>query len=287
MVTMNKPASQNTNWYQPVTDNWTAIETSLIDKSIVTAKGDLISATGASTPVRHGVGQDGQILVADSTQGDGLNWTGGTLDTTNYMDSLVLNKRFFSSASLLPGTKYYETAVDTAPTPDWDNTGVTPKSVGSFKRWEGVTGPQCLGWDLGGAKQRILMIFSAYQMCQANRLMFVSSTKPATGDLNGNGYAGGVSVSDGHGAIYRADSGTLTGLASTNYLWNPLGYMTHGSAMLFDNGNVRFFYRFGNFEWMEGTYKNDGTYKTLRYPGVRLLANGALALGAVSIWYDT
>ena len=26
MVVLNKPASGNTNWYQPVTDNWTALE---------------------------------------------------------------------------------------------------------------------------------------------------------------------------------------------------------------------------------------------------------------------
>src|SRR5205809_7969042 len=29
MVTLNKPVSGDTNWYQPVTDNWTTIENSL------------------------------------------------------------------------------------------------------------------------------------------------------------------------------------------------------------------------------------------------------------------
>jgi hypothetical protein len=47
-----------------------------ITKSTVTTKGDLIVGTGAGTVVRQGVGADGSVLVADSTQADGLNWAG-------------------------------------------------------------------------------------------------------------------------------------------------------------------------------------------------------------------
>ena len=47
-----------------------------IPKSVVTTKGDLIVGTGAGTVVRQGVGADGSVLVADSTQTDGLNWAG-------------------------------------------------------------------------------------------------------------------------------------------------------------------------------------------------------------------
>ena len=46
----------------------------LIPKSLVTTKGDLIGTSGASTPVRVGVGSDGQVLTADSTQTPGLKW---------------------------------------------------------------------------------------------------------------------------------------------------------------------------------------------------------------------
>jgi len=45
-----------------------------IDKSTLTTKGDLLVATGASTIVRQGVGSDGQVLTADSTQADGVKW---------------------------------------------------------------------------------------------------------------------------------------------------------------------------------------------------------------------
>jgi hypothetical protein len=45
-----------------------------IPKSTVTAKGDLIVATGASTVVRQGIGTNGQVLTADSAEADGLKW---------------------------------------------------------------------------------------------------------------------------------------------------------------------------------------------------------------------
>ena len=67
----------------------------------------------------------------------------------------------------------------------------------------------------------------------------------------------------------------------------PAGDYPHGIAFRFDNGNIRIFYRFGRTRWFEGTYKNDGTYTTLRYTGVAMYSGGAQYIGPVSIWYDT
>ncbi|HVX24079.1 MAG TPA: hypothetical protein VG992_01920 [Candidatus Saccharimonadales bacterium] len=44
------------------------------DKSTLTTKGDIYVASGSATPTRQGVGGDGQIIVADSTQSTGLKW---------------------------------------------------------------------------------------------------------------------------------------------------------------------------------------------------------------------
>jgi hypothetical protein len=45
-----------------------------IPDSLLTTKGDIIAATGASTPARLAVGTNDQVLVADSTASTGLKW---------------------------------------------------------------------------------------------------------------------------------------------------------------------------------------------------------------------
>ena len=53
-----------------------------IQPTLLTAKGDLISATAASTVARLAVGSDAQILVADSTASTGLKWAANSQGMT-------------------------------------------------------------------------------------------------------------------------------------------------------------------------------------------------------------
>jgi len=46
----------------------------LIPKSLVDAKGDILVATANDTPARLGVGGNGQVLIADSAQSTGVKW---------------------------------------------------------------------------------------------------------------------------------------------------------------------------------------------------------------------
>lgn len=57
-----------------------------IAKALLTTKGDIIVANAPSSPVRHGVGSNDQVLTADSTQSDGVKWaavTDATLSTSD------------------------------------------------------------------------------------------------------------------------------------------------------------------------------------------------------------
>ena len=51
-----------------------ATDPNALSKTILDAKGDLISASAADTPIRLGVGTDGQLLAADSSTASGLAW---------------------------------------------------------------------------------------------------------------------------------------------------------------------------------------------------------------------
>ena len=71
-----------------------------IQPTLLTAKGDLISATAASTVARLAVGSDAQILVADSTASTGLKWA------TASSGSYTLIKRATTSGAANTGTTY-------------------------------------------------------------------------------------------------------------------------------------------------------------------------------------
>lgn len=62
-------------------DSISSLDTAKIGKSLLTAKGGLISATAASTPAMLSVGTNGHVLKANSSTSTGLEWY--NLDTTH------------------------------------------------------------------------------------------------------------------------------------------------------------------------------------------------------------
>ena len=67
-----------------------------IQPTLLTAKGDLISATAASTVARLAVGSDAQILVADSSTATGLKWTTPASSTPTFVGAKVYNSTSIS-----------------------------------------------------------------------------------------------------------------------------------------------------------------------------------------------
>jgi hypothetical protein len=49
-------------------------QSTAINPSIVTTKGDILAATGSGTIIRQGIGTNGHVLTADSAEADGLKW---------------------------------------------------------------------------------------------------------------------------------------------------------------------------------------------------------------------
>lgn len=57
-----------------------------IPKSLIDAKGDILAGTADNTVVRKAVGTDNKVLVADSTQTDGLDWRSINSTTRTYWE---------------------------------------------------------------------------------------------------------------------------------------------------------------------------------------------------------
>lgn len=76
---------------------WADPAATLVAKSLLTAKGDIIAATAASTPSNLAVGTNGFILMADSVQSTGIKWTDPTA-------TLVARSLYTAKGSILAAT---------------------------------------------------------------------------------------------------------------------------------------------------------------------------------------
>ena len=73
-VTFSPTGSISSTTVQAAIAEVSADADAAVPKTIIDAKGDIVTATAADTPARLGVGSDGQFLVADSTAATGLKW---------------------------------------------------------------------------------------------------------------------------------------------------------------------------------------------------------------------
>lgn len=71
-------AVQSVNGHTGTSVTLSSSDVGAVPESVVTAKGDTLAASGSGVIVRLGVGTDGQVLTADSTQTAGVKWAPAT-----------------------------------------------------------------------------------------------------------------------------------------------------------------------------------------------------------------
>lgn len=74
-----------------------------VDKSFFVAKGDLLSATAASTPARLAVGSNGQVLTADSAESTGLKWASSLTNPMTTQGDLIVGGTSGATTRLAKG----------------------------------------------------------------------------------------------------------------------------------------------------------------------------------------
>lgn len=104
-----------------------------VDKSTLTTKGDIYAASGSATPVRVGVGTDGQALVADSSTASGLAY-----------------------ASVPIGNRYVTKTLAANVTSDGTIAGLTVSGLTIGKTYD-VKGSVAIGLDVGTANSTVYL----------------------------------------------------------------------------------------------------------------------------------
>jgi hypothetical protein len=243
MVTLNKPSQNDTNWYQPLTDNWTSIENNLVDKSIVTTKGDIVVATASSTPARLGVGTNGQVLTADSTQASGIKWA--TSPNSGDMANVLLQKPYFSDRSLLPANTIKEDLYVLS-TFDSVNTG----SV-TYLMSRGKTSAQAyLRYSLGAAYTKVLFIVGLMRGYTTNACIWACNTLSSNTPNDGNAWMNESNAS--RSSLYKLPSfSPLVSSDGNVYSAQNAGTDQPSMAFYYDCSAHRMicFYRFGPETW--------------------------------------
>ena len=113
-----------------------------IQPTLLTTKGDIIVATGNATLVRQGVGTNGQVLTADSTQADGVIWA--TPSTTPTAQGVAV----FNSADQTIASGSYVTATFNSEFFDTDAFHSTSTNTGRLTVPAGLAGKYAIVTNL-------------------------------------------------------------------------------------------------------------------------------------------
>jgi len=281
MATMNKPLPGDTNWYQSLTDNWTSIENNLIDTSLVTTKGDLIVASGASTPARLGVGTDGQVLSADSTQTAGLKWIAAPAIPSSA--DLLLLKPFFTAQSLMPANVIREDLTT------WPSTSFQNLNSGTYSskharvKFTSSGSPANFGWDMGAEYTSVLYVLGLHRPHLNNVGIFITDTLPNASEIPDGSYLFVADTQHAKLSMRKKSAGTITTLGDQLSAYAAQSYSNPNwaLALYYNSTSQRLvgFIRVGPEVWWPVIDLTDASFTKFRYVGIR--DEGA----AIVTWY--
>lgn len=186
-------------------------------KSTLTTKGDIYVATGASTPARLGVGSDGQILTADSSQSTGVKWA-------NVGASTAPNIQKFTSTGTTTGYLFTVTAANATVGATYTNNGNTYTVLAT------ISGATQLFCSQASAPQSSGTLTKASGTGDAT-ITFSAATALATYTKTGSPLYIRVRMVGGGGG------GTGSGTASTSAA-GAGGNSVFGTALLTANGGL-------------------------------------------------
>lgn len=273
MATMNKPGLNDGNWYQPVTDNWTSIETNLLDKSAYTAKGDLLAGKGPSLFERIPVGTNGQVLTADAGQARGVKWE----NPLDMAESLFL-KPFFRSQGFLPSNVIREDLY-TWPAADFSNlnSGTLSRSM-SRAKFTPFSHPANFGWSLGGTYSKVLVVLGGLRVGSYAGGILICDTlpaapNPADGYLFQNWVGTSMNIWKSNGGGSYTQLGSETMLYGSGNTYAP----SVGLAAYVDGTAHRLILwsRTGSEAWTPVVDISDSTLSTFKYAGINIWTFGS------------
>jgi hypothetical protein len=157
----------------------------------LTTKGDIIVATGNATLVRQGVGTNGQVLTADSTQADGVIWATPTtvqvpvLTVSKYANNSTINTTGFADVT---GYSITRTPVSGTNNIEIKLSIVVTTSTGIVSKWRLLQGATNLGemaayLNYDGAEPKILTFIWATTNVAASSTVFKLQGAANTGSI--------------------------------------------------------------------------------------------------------
>ena len=186
-----------------------------IQPTLLTAKGDLISATAASTVARLPVGSDTQILVADSTASTGLKWATPSSGVT------------YAGVLLYAGDQSIANATET--TINWDSeTYDTNTFHSTSSNTSRITIPSSYG---GYYKVYCTVNFAANSTGQRQLFLY----------KNGTMISGFMQPPASTGGLYYLSLSTSVSLVATDYLEIKVYQNSTGSLGMNGNATRLFF----------------------------------------------